>query len=129
VRVLLDTVTFVRAYEGGLQSLPAKARRALLESQLVLSTISLVEIAIKSTLSRSLHFPHEAIEEAIRDMRLTVLAYTPAHARRLFALPLEENHRDPFDRMLIAAAIEEELPIVTSDRQFSRYRSLQVIWR
>jgi PIN domain nuclease of toxin-antitoxin system len=129
VRVLLDTVTFVRVYESGLRPLPVKARRALQESQLFLSTISLVEIAIKCTLSRSLHFPHEAVQEAIHDMRLTVLSYTPAQAHRLFALPLVEDHRDPFDRMLIAAAIEEELPIVTSDRQFSRYRSLQVIWR
>jgi PIN domain nuclease of toxin-antitoxin system len=37
------------------------------------------------------------------------------------------HHRDPFDRMLIAQSLEENLPIVTSDPLFSRY-DVQLIW-
>ena len=62
-------------------------------------------------------------------MRLTVLPYTGAHAHRLFKLPLREDHRDPFDRMLIAAALDEKLPIVTSGGKFRGYKSLRVIWK
>ena len=129
MRVLLDTVTFVHAYEKGIERFPAKARRALQTHELVLASISLVEIAIKTSIGRGLVFPPEAVREAIRDMRLAVLPLTSAHAHRLFVLPLLEDHKDPFDRMLIAAALEEDMPIVSSDRQFSRYKGLSVIWR
>ena len=37
------------------------------------------------------------------------------------------HHRDPFDRMLIANALAEGIPIVTRDREFSAYRGLNVI--
>jgi len=40
-------------------------------------------------------------------------------------LPL--HHRDPFDRMLIAQGIKEELPIITADRNFQNY-SVRTIW-
>jgi PIN domain nuclease of toxin-antitoxin system len=37
------------------------------------------------------------------------------------------HHRDPFDRILIAQAIVESVPIVTADRQFARY-DVETIW-
>jgi PIN domain nuclease of toxin-antitoxin system len=45
---------------------------------------------------------------------------------KLFGLP--QHHRDPFDRMLIATALAEDIPVVTSDRRFKDYRGLRVIW-
>ena len=50
---------------------------------------------------------------------ITGLAITPAHALRGSTLP--PHHRDPFDRLLIAQAIVERLPIVTADPVFGRY--------
>jgi PIN domain nuclease of toxin-antitoxin system len=38
------------------------------------------------------------------------------------------HHRDPFDRMLIATALAENIPIVAAERSFKRYRALKVIW-
>jgi PIN domain nuclease of toxin-antitoxin system len=43
----------------------------------------------------------------------------------MFDLPL--HHRDPFDRMLIATALSEAVPIITADVEFKGYRGLKVI--
>jgi PIN domain nuclease of toxin-antitoxin system len=56
-----------------------------------------------------------------------MLPFTTAHAQRLFYVPLFADHRDPFDRMLIATALAEDVPMVTTDRQFKRYRGLRVL--
>jgi PIN domain nuclease of toxin-antitoxin system len=41
-------------------------------------------------------------------------------------LPL--HHRDPFDRMLIATAMVEGIPLVGSERKFKSYKGLKIIW-
>ena len=57
---------------------------------------------------------------------LTVLPLTAEHSPRLFGLPT--HHSDPFDRMLIATALVEDVPIVASDREFKRYEGVNVMW-
>ena len=64
--------------------------------------------------------------QAIRDLRLEVIPFGPDHALRMYGLP--PHHRDPFDRMLIATALAEEIPLIGSDRLFKRYKGLKVIW-
>ena len=54
-----------------------------------------------------------------------VLSIKLAHVLQIEQLQL--HHRDPFDRILIAQALEEDLPIVTADAHFSRY-PVEVIW-
>jgi PIN domain nuclease of toxin-antitoxin system len=44
------------------------------------------------------------------------------HLRRLARLPLFPDHKDPTDRIAIAQAIEERIPIISSDRQFHGYK-------
>jgi PIN domain nuclease of toxin-antitoxin system len=92
---------------------------------LELSSISLVEIAIKTGLGK-LRFSAEAIRQAIRDLDLRVLAFTADHAMQLFALP--RHHSDPFDRQIISQALNEGLPVITPDESFERYQGLKVIW-
>lgn len=58
-------------------------------------------------------------------MRLILIPFEPRHAIRMFDLPL--HHRDPFDRMLIATALSEGVPIITDDKEFNAYRGLKVI--
>ena len=48
------------------------------------------------------------------------------HAFELFELPL--YHSDPFDRQIIAQALSEKVPVVTSDEKFSLYKGLKLIW-
>jgi PIN domain nuclease of toxin-antitoxin system len=56
---------------------------------------------------------------------ISVLPLTFDDVRRLEELPL--HHRDPFDRILIAQSLEEDLPLVTADPAFGKY-PIEVIW-
>lgn len=90
-----------------------------------LSTISLTEIAVKTSLGK-LDFSAESARQALDDLDVRILPYTADHAFSLFSLPA--HHRDPFDRQIIAQAMAEQIAIVTPDRIFASYRGLQLIW-
>ncbi len=53
-----------------------------------------------------------------------ILPITPEHAIAIGNLPW--HHRDPFDQMLIAQAMQENLTIITSDEMFSRYEVTRI---
>jgi PIN domain nuclease of toxin-antitoxin system len=91
----------------------------------LISSVSIIEIAVKYAIGK-LDMDEGAVREAIRDLRLTELPFEPRHAFKIFSLPL--HHRDPFDRMILATAVAEKLPIVTGDRIFRRYSEIKVIW-
>jgi len=88
---------------------------------LLLSAVSSWEIAIKYALGR-LPLPappSEYVPERIRRSAVVPLPIQHSHALHVATLP--HHHRDPFDRLLIAQAQVEKLPILTSDRQFAAY--------
>lgn len=118
MRLLLDSNAFIWAYARPTELSPA-ARRALNDAanDRVVSIASLWEIAIKLSL-RKLEFK-EDFARALDDIAATSLPITLQHAARVQSLPF--HHRDPFDRMMIAQAIEEGLTIVTRDRAFRAY--------
>jgi PIN domain nuclease of toxin-antitoxin system len=127
LRALLDTQVLIHAYSGEINAMSRKVRALLAadDTDGVVSTISLMEIVIKSGCGK-LQMGEAEVREAVRDLRLTILPFTPQHAYRLFGLPL--HHRDPFDRMLIATALAEEIPLIGSNRLFKMYKGLKVIW-
>ena len=126
-RVLLDTQTFYLAYRGEMQRFPRDVRLLIENPDTVrlISSISIVEIAIKNVLGK-LEMDERATRDAMQDLRLTELPFEFRHAFEMFSLPL--HHRDPFDRMILATAVAEKLPIVTSHRIFRRYSEVKVIW-
>ena len=127
MRVLFDTTAlYVAAGVGGVTFTP-KVRRLLEDPETVriVSPVSFSEIAIKA--NRGLTpLTREHIEKLIIDLDLTVLPITAEHSFRLFGLP--SHHGDPFDRMLIATALAEDVAIVASDREFKKYKGVRVIW-
>jgi PIN domain nuclease of toxin-antitoxin system len=126
VRLLLDTVVLIYAVESP-ERLSKRAASAV-ESPaniLELSSISIAEIAIKSSLGK-LELSESSLRQALIDLDVRVLPYSGEHALRMFELP--NHHRDPFDQQLIAQALSENIPIVTSDEAFERYKGLRVIW-
>lgn len=91
----------------------------------ILCTISLVEIAIKTS-SGKLDLNADEALRAVDDLRISLLPLEPQHAFEMFSLP--QHHRDPFDRVILATALAEKLPVVTGDRVFHRYPGIKVIW-
>ena len=79
------------------------------------------EIAIKVGLKKlNLSQPYRQwMEQAITGLGATVLPITVEHADIQAGLPL--HHRDPFDRLLVAQALVENLPVVSSDAQLDSY--------
>jgi len=127
VRAILDTHAFIVLSREGLGAVSVRAQRVIQDedTDLILSTVSITEIAIKSNINK-LEMTREVVSVSLERLRLTILPYEVQHSIRLFDLPL--HHRDPFDRMLIATALAEGLPIITEDREFRKYKGLSVIW-
>ncbi len=126
MRLLLDTAAFVFAIQSP-ERLSKRAEAVLRNPANVreLSSVSLTEIAVKATLSK-LHISAAMVRQALEDLDVRVLPFIAEHAFHLF--DLDDHHRDPFDRQIIAQSMVEEIPIVTPDEKFSLYKGLKVIW-
>jgi PIN domain nuclease of toxin-antitoxin system len=128
VALLLDTHTFLWFIDDD-PRLSATARERIGESgeRVLVSLVSLWEIVIKlGTGKLSLDRPIEELwPESLRDNAFEVLNITAEHLLAVASLPL--HHRDPFDRLLIAQAVTEGLPVVGADSSFDAY-PVQRIW-
>ncbi len=120
--VLVDTQCWLW-YAVEPERLSAAARRRLESTAepLWVSAASAWEIAIKFSAGKlTLPEPPAAyVSSRLRITRATALTITVEHAVRAGTLPL--HHRDPFDRLLIAQAQLEGLPIMTADARFRLY--------
>lgn len=118
VRVLLDTHVLIWWL-----ATPEKLKPAGYEvivnprHRIGVSMASIWEMTIKTSIGK-LVVPDD-LEHQIYRHRFEVLPLTFAHVRRLAMLPW--HHCDPFDRMLIAQAQVENVPIITRDQHFSTY--------
>jgi PIN domain nuclease of toxin-antitoxin system len=126
VKLLVDTHAFLW-YMAADERLSRTAVRAIDASQeWWLSAASVWELAIKSGLGRvSLPAPiAEYLAAKVRD-GLRVLSIDWPHAAAVERLPF--HHRDPFDRLIVAQAHADRLPVVTKDKIFRKY-DVEVIW-
>jgi len=124
-RLLLDTNVLIWLLAGDRDSVSTGARAVVDDrsNSLVVSAVSVWEIAIKRSLGK-LRAPDDWYEVLI-GMDVATLAVTPRHAKGVESLP--SHHQDPFDRLLIAQSIAEEMPVITADAQFSSYET-DVVW-
>lgn len=128
MNLLLDTHTFLWFIAGD-ENLSTSARAAieLMENDCFISTGSLWEIAIKTSLGR-LKLPQpfkEVISEQIRTNAFLQLDIKPEHLEVLISLPF--HHRDPFDRLLVAQAKAEAFAIVSIDSALDAYE-VERLW-
>jgi len=128
LRVLLDTHTFLW-FNSGAATLSARARRAIEDprNEPLLSVACIWEIAIKKSL-RKLELDvdlAELVQQGAIDSGIALLDVGARHALAVEALPF--HHRDPFDRLLIAQALIEDVAIVTRDPEFDAY-GVSRIW-
>lgn len=118
MRVLLDTHVLLWWLNDDAVLRP-QHRLAIADpaNEVFVSAITFVEISIKQSLAK-LDAPFIS-DDLVAEQGMTALPFTAAHARRLMLLP--PHHRDPFDRMLLAQAWEEDLSFATVDDRISRY--------
>ena len=91
------------------------------DNELYLSAVSAWEIALKFRLGklRLPERPRDYVARHLSETRTTGLPVSVEHGAYVAELPL--HHRDPFDRLLIAQAMVENMPILTVDSQFQKY--------
>lgn len=124
MRLLLDTHVALWAISDS-PHLSARARALIedLDNQVHVSAASVWEIAIKHALRRTgpgaMALSAAQASSWFEQAAFSLVSITQAHARAVERLP--DLHRDPFDRMLVAQALEEPFRLVTHDAQVGRY--------
>ncbi|HTR26391.1 MAG TPA: type II toxin-antitoxin system VapC family toxin [Terriglobales bacterium] len=126
MKILIDTHVLLWSLVAP-ERLSATARHLISdpENSILVSHVSVWELALKV---QKLGMPlplREFLEKGMRGLGAAWLTIDLAHILETKDLP--PVHGDPFDRMLIAQAISERVPVVSGDTVFSRY-PLSVIW-
>lgn len=122
--LLLDTHALLWALSGS-RRLSPRARDLVEDSRntVLASVVSAWEISIKRALGR-LAAPDD-LEDVVEAAGFIKRDITFSDVRRLDAL--EDHHRDPFDRMLVAQAMVDGATLVSRDPVMARYR-VPVVW-
>lgn len=105
----------------------AAALMASEENTIVFSAICAAEIAVKVSIGK-LQLPDAAkefVDSGVENFEMKPLPLYMHHALRVAELPL--HHRDPFDRLLVAQAQMEGLPLMTADPKLAAY-DVEIIW-
>ncbi|MEJ7829508.1 MAG: type II toxin-antitoxin system VapC family toxin [Segetibacter sp.] len=90
------------------------------------SQFSLMEMSIKLKLSKLPEFivNIEFITSQLLSDGFEILQVSYNHIFSYQQIPFYKDHRDPFDRLLLATALSEQIPIISIDKKFSLYRLL-----
>ena len=126
--ILLDTHAVLWYVESD-SSLSANAKTIIdAKNDLFLSIASLWEITIKLNIGK-LQITSSFSQLLIRleFLNVEILPINTEDLDTYIGLPLSKNHRDPFDRILVAQSINHSLPILSSDEQFDLY-PVQRVW-
>jgi len=127
MNLLVDTQILIWSFD--IHSPLSEKHKELLENNLnriLVSQVSLMEIAIKKNINKLPDFVPD-IQMVADQLLANGFELLPLKNEHIFSyqhLPLFQEHRDPFDRFLIAIAKDEYLTIVTTDDKFQLYSSL-----
>ena len=130
--VLIDTQILLWTQEGN-PALPQHIKEILLDStsRKWVSQISFIEVAIKLKLGKLPAFVvsiEQLIDQAQQD-GFNELPIANKHISAYEQVPFFEQHRDPFDRLILATALTENWPVISADEKFQLYREVvKVIW-
>jgi PIN domain nuclease of toxin-antitoxin system len=127
VRVLIDTHALIwSAVSDAKLSRKARSILSSFETEVFVSAASAWEVTTKVRLGKLPGAEAFAAEFGSRVERLGFqeLAIDVEHGQRAGLLP--GDHKDPFDRMLIAQAQAENMPVVSTDKIFDHYRARRI---
>ncbi len=131
MRYLLDTQALIWFVENN-ERLSPLAKRLIENSDndIFVCPFSYVEIAIKEALNKVVvKNGLESLMQEVTKQHIEVLDMAQSHILAYAQIPLNENHRDPFDRMIMATALAENMVVVSPDEKFNWYPNLiRVVW-
>ncbi|MDR1938909.1 MAG: type II toxin-antitoxin system VapC family toxin [Tannerellaceae bacterium] len=128
MRLLIDTQSFIWFIEAD-DKLPLSVRNVMEDARnsLAVSIASFWEITIKMSLQKlTLSGSIETMINKALSVGFEILPIESSHLVTLSVLDF--FHRDPFDRMIIAQAIDENMGVISSDSIFELY-PVHLIWR
>ncbi len=119
--LLLDTHVLIWASVDDSRLAESARTRLLSEAGIVISTVSVWEIAIKKSLGKlEMDVPLEVfLQGQLEALRARLLPVKASHALAVEHFPF--HHRDPFDRLLAAQALTEDLDLISADPIFDLY--------
>ena len=128
MKVLLDTHTFLWwITDDPKLSLRVRGIISEGENEIFISAATGWEIAIKSQIGR-LKLPDEPQRFILEQMKINGMKSLPIEMRHaLHVSTLPTYHQDPFDRILIAQAQMEDLPVLSADPEIRKYE-VTIIW-
>ncbi|MEZ4885762.1 MAG: type II toxin-antitoxin system VapC family toxin [Chitinophagales bacterium] len=127
MNVLIDTHALIWYIEGNRQ-LSSKAIEAIDNdnNQVFVSKASLWEMVIKLSLKKlDISIEFKDLESMLARHNILVLDFDFAHLKPLLTLPF--HHKDPFDRLIIAQAMTEDIHVITKDSYFEAY-PVKILW-
>ncbi|MGP1382420.1 MAG: type II toxin-antitoxin system VapC family toxin [Thainema sp.] len=126
--ILLDTHAVLWYVESD-PSLSAKAKAILdAKKNLFFSTASLWETAIKLNVGKlQITSSFNQLLIRLEFLNMEILPINTEDLNTYIGLPLSKNHRDPFDRILVAQSINHSMPILSGDEKFDLY-PVQRVW-
>jgi PIN domain nuclease of toxin-antitoxin system len=128
MKVLVDTHAWIW-FAIGDSNLSAAARSIIEDpnNEKLISPASYWEIAIKISIGKfATSKPYDQfVQHAITGQGFSILPILPSHTLALISLPF--HHRDPFDRLLVAQSLVEQIPLVSIDAKLDAY-SIQRLW-
>lgn len=118
MRLLLDTHTLIWGISEP-EKLSEKTKELLsdVDNIILVSTASLWELQVKKSLNKII-LPEDFIFQ-LQENGYELLNISYKHIEKLDEIPL--IHRDPFDRILIAQSMHENIPLITKDSEIAKY--------
>lgn len=132
--ILLDTIAFDFLINAN-GEIPKKAKNIIEDNQtnLFLSVVSVWEMSIQAAQQKITYIKpfQDAIREEIEHHQINIIDLTIEDTHTQASMPFlnihGKLHKDPFDRIIIAQAIQRKLPILSCDSKFPFY-PIQVFW-
>ena len=130
---LLDTHTFIWSILST-NKLSKKCKEIInnKDNEICLSTVSFWEISLKTQLGK---FSFEKIKindfpKYAKEMDISIISLNENEAISFHKLPYKENHKDPFDRIIIWQAISGGMVLLSKDAYFTQYKAdgLKLVW-
>ncbi|MCE7040545.1 type II toxin-antitoxin system VapC family toxin [Dyadobacter sp. CY312] len=125
MKYLVDTQILIWAITDP-KKLAENTLSILRNNRILVPQISLFEISIKQKINKlpELNIPINDLIERMRADNFEILPLSNDHITKYGEVPMFPDHRDPFDRLIIATALHENITLISADEKFRSYKEI-----